>query len=257
MAQEVRCWPLIAETRIRSQVRQFYICGEPVVMETGISPSAVGFPLSVSSHQLSTLIFIYTFFPEGHLFSTRCSSQKDIFIYTLFFPEGHLYLHVLPRRTSLFTYCSSQKDIFIYTLFFPEWHFYLHVVLPRRTNGQGNVLKIAEHWIENIFHFFHYVESVTVCCETPISSATYPSLAQLCLDRGMTVMHTPSPFPKTFLGFLFIVSLPSKHLQSFNHSLHLNAASEYWTTFASDGRFGLPDRAMGAGRESSNVERRA
>jgi hypothetical protein len=35
-------------------------------METGISPSAVGFLLSVSCHQRSTLIFIYAMlFPEG------------------------------------------------------------------------------------------------------------------------------------------------------------------------------------------------
>jgi hypothetical protein len=109
-------------------------------------------------------------------------------------------------------------------------------------------------------HFSLRRVSMTACCQNPISSAIYPSLAQLYWARGMNchAMPTPSysPSPKTFLGFLFIVSLPYKHLQSFNHSLHLNAGSEYWTTFASDGRLGLPDRAMEAGRESSNVERR-
>jgi hypothetical protein len=43
-----------------------HICGQQMLMEKGISPSAVGFLLSASFLQRSTLVFIYTLlFPEG------------------------------------------------------------------------------------------------------------------------------------------------------------------------------------------------
>jgi len=62
MDQEVSHQPETAETWVRSQASPCEICGGKC--GTGFSPSTVGFPLSATFHQWSTLILILYVLPK-------------------------------------------------------------------------------------------------------------------------------------------------------------------------------------------------
>jgi hypothetical protein len=77
MAQAVSRRPLTAEARFRSRVSPCGICGGQSGTGTGFFPVYIGFPLSVSYHQCSVLIFIYALLlPEGQTYEAWEPSRK-------------------------------------------------------------------------------------------------------------------------------------------------------------------------------------